>query len=537
MFKEETKNYIAKLPKSIIVATIIISILPFILQVTFINFGNPTITSLSEYNFDEINIRSFFFKRYIGVFVHLILEWSAVTIALTTAILSFVQYKMTGNTTAPIIGIALFFSGCLDAFHTLAATKIIESFAINDNFIPFTWTLSRIFNATILLLGIALVILYKDIIQKYRKNHILWVICFIVFIIAYSIVHYCAITPSLPHTTFPDHFISRPYEMIPLVIYILLGKVILPKLNKKDPGIFVEALMWSMIPAIATQLHMALGFTRLFDGHFNIAHFLKAVSYIVPFIGIIMDYMSMYQFEALRIEEMEKAQKVLEGKNSELEQFAFITSHDLQEPLRTISSFSDLLQLQNNNELNEESKKFIYYMGQASKRMSMLIHGLLEYSRIGQNRELQEVNLNEILNQVQEDMQVRINETNAIIEFVDLPNIYGYPLELRLLFQNLISNSIKFKKPYEAPFIKISSSNIDSEWMFGIQDNGIGIDEKYLKKIFIIFQRLSAKNDGKGTGIGLAHCQKIVNLHHGQIWVESKIGVGSTFYFTINTEK
>ncbi|MBD0403141.1 ATP-binding protein [Flammeovirga sp. EKP202] len=534
---EETSKYIAKLPRGIIGATIFVSIAPLILQLTFFNFGNPSIHHIEDSVLDNVSVRSLIFEEYIGFFVHLILEWSGVTIALSTAALSFIQYKMTGNTTAPIIGIVLFFAGCMDAFHTLAAANIIESIAFNDNFIPFTWTLSRIFNAAILLLGIALVINYNDVILKYRKNHIMWVICFIVFIITYGIVHYCAVASALPNTYYPNFWISRPYDIIPLVLYVILFTILIPTLKRKDPGVFVEALLWSMLPAIATQIHMAVGSDRLFDEHFNIAHFLKSISYVIPFIGIIMDYMYMYQLDHIRMEEMEKAQKVLQGKNKELEQFAFITSHDLQEPLRTISSFSDLLQEQDLSQLDKESKRFIYYIGQASKRMSMLIHGLLEYSRLGKNRELKKVNINEILSHVQDDMQVVIEETNTIIEYVDLPVVYGYPLELRLLFQNLISNAIKFRKPTEAPFIKISSAHIDGEWMFGIQDNGVGIDEKFRQKIFIIFQRLTSKSDGEGTGIGLAHCQKIINLHHGQIWVESEVGVGSTFYFTINTEE
>lgn len=535
MINDEPHTYITKLPKSIIWATIILSFAPFLLQITLINFGNPSIT-INQYDQSSTDIETLFFDQYIGVFVHLILEWSGVMIALSTAVLSFVQYKMTGNTTAPIIGLALFFSGFMDAFHTLAATKIIESFANNENFIPFTWALSRFFNAGILFLGIVLVIMYRDTIQKYRKNHILWIICFIFFVIAYSIIHLCAISTSLPQTAFPDAIVSRPYDIIPLLFYILLGIQILPKLYKKDPCIFVEALMWSMLPAIATQLHIAFGTDRLFDGHFNIAHFLKVISYLIPFLGIIMDYMSKFQIEKLRIEELENAKAILESKNKELEQFAFITSHDLQEPLRTISSFSELLQSEENSQLSEDHKKFIYYISQAAKRMTLLIHGLLEYSQLGKDRELQDVDLNQILDQVQEDMHARISSSNSIVEYVDLPIVKGYPLELRLLFQNLISNAIKFKKESEAPFIKISTAFIDGEWMIGVQDNGIGINEKYLKKIFVIFQRLCAKNEGNGTGIGLAHCQKIVVLHHGQIWVESEVGIGSTFYFTINTD-
>ncbi|GGH01349.1 hypothetical protein GCM10011416_20080 [Polaribacter pacificus] len=228
--------------------------------------------------------------------------------------------------------------------------------------------------------------------------------------------------------------------------------------------------------------------------------------------------------------------KTLEQKNKELEQFSYIASHDLQEPLRTITSFSDILYTEYYNKLDDQAKQIFTFIKEASGRMSNLIKNLLDYSRIGHQEELVKVDCNKLLNNINKDLTTLISETKTTIKISELPIITGYPTSIRLLFQNLISNAIKFSKKDEAPEITIGYTDKKDAWEFSIKDNGIGIQKEYQKKIFSIFQKLHAKEKYKGTGIGLAHCQKIVNLHLGEIWVKSNPNEGSTFYFTISKE-
>lgn len=223
----------------------------------------------------------------------------------------------------------------------------------------------------------------------------------------------------------------------------------------------------------------------------------------------------------------------LERKNKELEQFAYIVSHDLQEPLRTTSSFSALIKKQYHGQLDEKADKYFNYIQEASDRMKILIKNLLDYSRIGNNKELECVDCNKILENVMADLGTAIAETHATIKWDELPVITGYPTEIKQLFQNLITNGIKFRKKEVIPEINISVQKYEGFWQFAVKDNGIGIDEKHNEKIFIIFQRLHTRSEYEGSGIGLSHCKKIVELHKGRIWVESKPGEGSTFYFTI----
>jgi len=226
--------------------------------------------------------------------------------------------------------------------------------------------------------------------------------------------------------------------------------------------------------------------------------------------------------------------KDLELKNKELEQFTYIASHDLQEPLRTVTSFAELLATNYSQHLDENGKKGIQYMLKATERMKNLIKGLLDYSRIGSDTAMKNVDCNMMLTEIMEDLATAMKANQADITIGNLPkDIKAHDLELRQLFQNLITNALKFKKDGVQPKIHISSSEKNNYRLFSVKDNGIGIAKEHRKKIFKIFQRLHTASKFSGTGIGLAHCQKIVELHRGKIWVESEVGIGSTFYFSI----
>lgn len=223
----------------------------------------------------------------------------------------------------------------------------------------------------------------------------------------------------------------------------------------------------------------------------------------------------------------------LERKNKELEQFAYIASHDMQEPLRTTISFVDLLRKQYKGKLDDNADKYLDYIVQSSGRMKTLIKDLLEYSRLGREQEKRQVDCNSLVEQVKADLDKVIRESQATVRSGPLPVLDAFPTELKLLFQNLVSNSIKFRQPGVPPIVDISAIRDNGAWKFTFKDNGIGIESQYLERIFVIFQRLHNRTDYEGSGIGLAHCRKIAELHGGKIWAESEPGVGSTFFFTI----
>lgn len=223
----------------------------------------------------------------------------------------------------------------------------------------------------------------------------------------------------------------------------------------------------------------------------------------------------------------------LEQKNKETEQFAYITSHDLQEPLRTITNYIGLFRDDYKGKLDGHADIYINFISNASARMQVLISDLLEYTRLGNDYEPAEIDCNLLLGEIAADLEKTIQESGATLAFENLPVITGHFSRIKSLFQNLISNAIKFRKPDVAPRIEITATDRDHDWLFEIRDNGIGIEETYYEKIFMLFQRLHARSEYKGTGIGLAHCKKIVELRGGRIWVTSEYGEGSTFFFTI----
>ncbi|MEI7508335.1 MAG: PAS domain S-box protein [Flavobacterium sp.] len=232
--------------------------------------------------------------------------------------------------------------------------------------------------------------------------------------------------------------------------------------------------------------------------------------------------------------EIERQNRVLKSQNIELEQFTYIASHDLQEPLLTLISFSNLLQEEYNDKLDEEGQLFVKFINQSAKRMRSLISGLMEYARINKKEEFIVSDVNLIIQDVLDDLKNTITNSNALIECKSMPLLNCHPTHIRLLFQNLISNAIKFTKKEMQPIIKIKCIEREHDWLFSINDNGIGIDARNVDYIFLIFKRLHNYTEFSGHGIGLAHCKKIVNIHNGEIWVESELGIGSTFYFTIS---
>jgi PAS domain S-box-containing protein len=224
----------------------------------------------------------------------------------------------------------------------------------------------------------------------------------------------------------------------------------------------------------------------------------------------------------------------LAQSNKELEQFAYITSHDLREPLRMITSFLQLLERKYKDQLDKDANEYIKFAVDGAKRLDAMTNDLLEYSRItSEKREVTTVNFEQVLEKVLTNLKVQIEENNAIITHDPLPTLYGDEQLKLQLFQNLISNSIKYRSQ-KTPKIHISARKERNQYLFSVKDNGIGMSPKYLEQIFTIFKRLHRHEEYEGTGIGLAIAQKIVQQQGGQIWAESELGKGSTFYFTIS---
>ena len=223
----------------------------------------------------------------------------------------------------------------------------------------------------------------------------------------------------------------------------------------------------------------------------------------------------------------------LERSNKELEHFAFVASHDLQEPLRMVASYTQLLAQQYERQLDEKAKKYIRYAVEGAVRMQTLINDLLTYSRVGRHgKPLQPTDAHAVLGEAIRNLAAAIADTHAVITSEDLPTVLADASQLLQLFQNLLANAIKFQRG-QPPFVHVSARREGDRWRFAVKDNGIGIEPQYAERVFIIFQRLHTREEYPGTGIGLAVCQRIVDRHGGKIWFESPPGKGTTFFFTL----
>jgi hypothetical protein len=235
-----------------------------------------------------------------------------------------------------------------------------------------------------------------------------------------------------------------------------------------------------------------------------------------------------------RVEE-DLARKVdeLARSNADLEQFAYVASHDLQEPLRMVTAYTQLLSERYAGKLDENADKYLGYASEGAQRMQILIQDLLAFSRVGRNgSNYSSVDCNEVMAEVLKTLAPTIQESGAVVTPSELPRVWSDRTQVTQILQNLIGNAIKFRDK-EAPKVSISAEKAGAYWQFSVRDNGIGIAPEYAENIFVVFQRLHARTEYPGNGIGLAICKKIVERNGGKIWFESQPGSGATFKFTL----
>ena len=234
------------------------------------------------------------------------------------------------------------------------------------------------------------------------------------------------------------------------------------------------------------------------------------------------------------IKAQEKELEYLTSSNKELEEFAHITSHDLMEPLHVITGYSQLLRKRCEAGLSGEGHDFLTHIIDGTQRMQQLIRDLLGYAKIGgSHAKFESIDITQIIKNIKQNLQLKIEQTNAQIQYNGRVKIKANRVLMLQLLQNLIANAIKYRKSSESPHICIIVSEEERNWLFTVEDNGIGIEDKYSERIFQVFQRLHPKDKYEGTGIGLAICKKIVEKHQGKIWMKSVHGQGTKFYFTI----
>jgi signal transduction histidine kinase len=231
-------------------------------------------------------------------------------------------------------------------------------------------------------------------------------------------------------------------------------------------------------------------------------------------------------------DDLAKKAEELARSNADLEQFAYVASHDLQEPLRMVAAYTQLLSERYKGKLDADADKFLGYACEGAVRMQVLIQDLLAFSRVGRSAERADVDCNSVMKEVLQTLASAVQESGAVVAYADLPQVWADRTQLAQVLQNLIGNAIKFRGK-EPPEISLCAEKEDQHWLFSVSDNGIGIPSENAENIFVVFQRLHARTEYPGNGIGLAICKKIIERYGGRIWVESQNNSGSTFKFTM----
>jgi len=280
------------LPPFFIGFAVLVSIAPFLLGLLGVDLssGKSPFDASAIAGMSPQEVVDGMFSALGGGVTHTLLEASAVLTALFVMVLALLRYKATGDVTTPIIGLALLFSGFIDGFHTLAADRLIETIADTRNLVPFTWALCRIFNSVIMIFGVGMLLVLKFEPDNKRGKNLLWTMFFVYSVMTFIIIGYCLTAKSLPQTLFPENIVTRPFDLYPLFLFLFAVLFVYRPFYKKHPGIFSHAILLSAIPDLATQFHMVLGSSELYDHHFNAAHFLKIMSYFLPLAGLCLDY-------------------------------------------------------------------------------------------------------------------------------------------------------------------------------------------------------------------------------------------------------
>ena len=522
-----------RLPHSVVLFVVVVCLLPVILNALGLYFGSEMIPKNSSAHL--------VFYSLSGSFLHTILEWSAFCVAIFIVVLAMINYKLRHDMVTVVIALALFFAGCTDAFHTLVSDRLIHATADNRTLIPFVWALSRTFNAVILIFGVFFIMLFNRRLKRRQYSlTVLMGVALFMGVAAYLLIYISAEISVLPRMMFPASIITRPWDVAPLVLYFWGGLIIFPYFYYKYPSVFAYALMVSMVAQIAAQMYMVFGSSELFDNYFNIAHFLKIVAYVVPLLGLLMDYINTYetaQYQAKALEiSRDEALVAVKAKAA----FLATMSHEIRTPLNGVIGMTSLLA---QSALTKEQTIHLKAIQVSGSDLLHIINDILDYSKIEAGRLTLEAIDFEVRELIKEMHELTINKAqNKKIELnysvqAEVPDyLTGDPARLRQVLSNLLSNAIKFtEKGRVKLLVSLKEREVNKvTLLFEVQDTGVGISKAAQATLFGAFTQEDSSTTRKfgGTGLGLAISKDLVRLFHGEIGVDSVKGKGSTFWFT-----
>ena len=471
--------------------------------------------------------------------LHTLLEWSAFYTALCTMILGLIHYVLTRNVTVLILGAALGCAGMMDAIHILISNGLLAVAGDRPDLVPFTWTVSRYFTALLLTLGPCVVLLNQYPVG-YRTKYVLLLNTVAIGGLLLGFVHLQIGTNQQAEPSMLSAIMAPPNDTVAILILFLFSLLLCHRLNSIDPNPLLHAMVISMVPQLSSQLYMVFGSKAIYDAHFYVAHALKVLAYLIPFIGMALYHIRTCQQTIQGLKPLQEEhtallarQAELEQQNSDLHAFNYIAGHDLQEPVRKLIAFCQHLRHDIGTNFSRRAEQDLHYIVDAATRMQVLIHTLLTFSKSGQTAVKYEwLPVDDCVDEVLNILSLRLEETQATVHRDPLPVILGDRCLLTLIYQNLIENALKFvaKQP---PVIRLTAEQSDDGWVLGVQDQGIGIKAEQVESIFAPFVRLHNHSEYPGAGVGLTICRMAVERQQGRIWVDTKPEQGVHFKFIL----
>ena len=550
-FRSRDVADISYFPRPLVYGVLTICIGPFLLSLLGLNFGSPQaafdLQAVALQNPSSAALANQMFAAQSGGLLHALLEWSAVTIAGFTAMLSFVHYRVGKDVAVPVLGAALLCAGLFDAFHTLATTRLIDAVADNRDLEPFTWALSRSFHAGVLLAGVIVLLWFrKGSTLKVAASKGVYSVAAagaLFVVIAYALVHYSAASATLPQTQFPGAAVTRPFDAIPLLLF-LVATPFFWHLNAKKSSPFNASMVLAMLPLIALEAHMVFGSSRLYDSNFNIAHFLKMVAYFIPFLGMLLYNINAYARLSMEIKKDTIVQQKLFADKQKAEistqlksDFLATMSHEIRTPMNGVIGTTGLLL---DTHLTAKQRQYAETTMRSADSLLTLINDILDFSKIEAGKldlEIVSFDMQTLAEDVTELLAVKADEKNIelLLHFPQATqrHVLGDPGRVRQIIVNLLGNAIKFtEKGYVV--LSITSrpgTNNKIAYCIEVEDTGIGIKEDKLELVFNKFSQADSSMTRQfgGTGLGLSICNNLAEMMGGEIELTSTYGEGSTF--------
>ena len=513
----------------IVGAVAALSLLPALLQWIGLGLESNIIPfePAHAHTLDKQQLEDALYSALAGGIEHALLEWSCVVLALVGFGFAVVHHQISGHKISLILGCMLLMSGVFDLFHTLAATRLIESNAPPENLIPFTWAASRLAAALLWLGGGWMSLRTLDKNLALTKIQLIGISLLLVMA-SIGLILWMMHGISMPQTMFPSSLITRPYDVLPLLLFVACCPVFWA-LHQKSPDTLSFSLFLTLIPLIACQSWMAFGSSHLFDHAFNVAHGLKVLAFLIPLLGFMTELQRTHLALQQMTDDLSQSVARLYQSNQELERFAYVCSHDLQEPVRMVHSFSQLLATKYADQFDSNGRKYLNFIIEGAERAQTMINDLLNLSRInGAQAKLEWVDLNQKCQKVADSLALLEREPPCELEWHNLPTVPGVRSQIYQLFLNLVGNGLKFNHS-DRPRVTVSASDEGDYWRIDVADNGIGIAPEHQGQLFQMFSRLHSQSEFPGTGMGLAICKKIVERHKATIAVESRPGHGTRF--------